>query len=66
MAATSNLRHKHFRLDQAKLDRARRALEAKTDTETVDRALSLVVGEAEINAVLRSVRGKAKIRRVFR
>jgi hypothetical protein len=66
MAATSTLRHKHFRLDQAKLDRARRALEAKTDTETVDRALSLVVGEAEINAVLRSVRGKAKIRRVFR
>jgi hypothetical protein len=66
MAVTALLRHKHMRLDQAKLDRARRALNAKTDTEAVDRALSLVVGEAEINAALRSVRGKAKIRRVFR
>ena len=63
--ATSVLRHKHVRLDQAKLDRARRILDASTDTETLDRALSLVVAEAEIDTALRSVRGKGRIKRVF-
>jgi hypothetical protein len=63
---SSALRHKHVRIDQAKLDRARQVLEAKTDTETLDRALSLVVTEGEIEAALRGVRRKGKIRKVFR
>lgn len=59
------LRHKHVQLDQHKLDRARRTLGARTETETLDRALDIVVAEADINRVLRSARGKGKIRRVF-
>jgi hypothetical protein len=59
------LKHKHVRLDQAKLDRARRILAVNTDTEALDRALNLVVAEAEIDAVLRGVRGKGRIERVF-
>ena len=59
------LRHKHVQLDQRKLDRARRVLGARTETETLDRALEVVVAEADIDRVLRSVRGKGKIRRVF-
>ena len=63
--ATIRLRHKHVQLDQRKLDRARRLLGARTDTEALDRALDLVVTEAEIDRALRAARGKAKLRRVF-
>jgi hypothetical protein len=59
------LRHKHVQLDQRKLDRARRALGARTETETLERALDIVVAEADINRALRAARGKGKLRRVF-
>ena len=61
-----SVRHKHLQLDQEKLNRARRILGAKTETETLDRALSIVVSEAEIDRTLRKVRGKGRIRKVFR
>ncbi len=59
------LRHKHVQLDQRKLDRARRVLGARTETETLVRALDLVVTEADIDRALRAARGKGKLRRVF-
>ena len=65
MKATS-LRHKHLQLDQGKLDRARRILGAKTETEALDRALSIVVSEADIDTALRKMRRKGRIRKVFR
>lgn len=66
MAATTSVRHKHVRIDQAKLDRAKKVLGAKTDTEALDRALSLVTSEAEINAVVRSLGGKGRFKKIFR
>jgi hypothetical protein len=39
--STPEFRHKHVRIDQRKLDRARRILEAETETETLDRALGV-------------------------
>ena len=65
MAAMTAFRHKHVRIDQLKLDRARRILEAETETETLDRALALVVSEARIDAVLRGLGGKGKLKQVF-
>ncbi len=62
---TASLRHKHLQLDQGKLNRARRILGAKTETETLERALDLVVSEAEIDTALRRARGKGRIRKVF-
>lgn len=59
------LRHKHVQLDQRKLERARRALGARTETETLERALDLVLAEADIDGALRAARGKGKLRRVF-
>jgi hypothetical protein len=64
--ANSSLRHKHVQLDQGKLNRARRILGAKTETETLERALDIVVSEAEIDTALRKARGKGTIRKVFR
>ena len=62
----SQPRHKHVQLDQGKLNRARRILGAKTETETLERALDIVVSEAEIDSTLRNARGKGRIRKVFR
>ena len=64
--ATTALRHKHVRLDQAKLEKAREVLQARTETETLDRALDLVVSEAEVEVALRSVGGRGQIKKVFR
>ena len=63
--ATTVLRHKHVQLDQRKLDRARRVLGARTETETLDRALDLVVTEADIDRTLRAARAKAKLQPAF-
>lgn len=66
MAGTASFRHKHIRIDQSKLDKARKVLAATTETEALDRALSLVVSEADIDAVLRRAAGKGKLKKLFR
>jgi hypothetical protein len=66
MGTAPVLRHKHVRIDQTKLDKAKRVLDAATDTEALNRALALVVSEAEINEMLRSVKGKGNLKKVFR
>ena len=65
MPALSSVRHKHIRIDQAKLDKARRVLAAATETEALDRALTLVVSEAAVNTALRQVAGKGKLKKIF-
>ena len=62
---TSSLRHKHVQLDQRKLNRALRVLGVKTETEALDRALSVVVSEDKIDTALRKARGKGHIRKIF-
>jgi hypothetical protein len=44
---------KNYRIDMAKLDRTRRILGTRTETETIHRALDLVAEEA---ALVRSLR----------
>jgi hypothetical protein len=61
-----SLRHKHVRIDQDKLAKARKVLDARTDTEALDRALDLVVSEAEVDAELRRIGGKGSLKKVFR
>lgn len=51
------IRHKHLKLDQRKIDKARRVLAARTERETLDRALDMVLAEDRIVRVLR--RGRA-------
>jgi hypothetical protein len=45
----ARIRHKHFRLDTAKLSRVRKILCADTETETIDRALDFVLSEHRRN-----------------
>lgn len=63
--ATSTVRHKHVRIDQRKLTRARKVLAVATETEALDRALSMVVAEAEIDKTLRQAAGKGTFKKLF-
>jgi hypothetical protein len=65
MATMSSIRHKHLRIDQAKLDKAKKVLFAATETEALDRALALVVSEAAVDTALRQVGSKGKLKKVF-
>jgi len=37
------LRYKHLRLDQEKIDRAKKVLKVRTETEAMDKALDVVI-----------------------
>jgi hypothetical protein len=49
MTSQTNRSHKHFQLDAMKIKRAQKALRAKTETETIERALDLAIAEARSN-----------------
>jgi len=51
MALAKTRSHKHFQLDAGKLKRAQRALRAETETETIERALDVVITEHVRNRV---------------
>jgi hypothetical protein len=63
---TSAVQHKRVPVDPGKLDRARTILGAQSDTEALNRALDIVVAEAEIDSALQKVRGRGKLRKIFR
>ena len=64
MRNSAAIRHKHLQLDQNKLTRAKTVLGAKT--ETIERALALVVDEHELDKPLKRAKGRMQLRKVFR
>jgi hypothetical protein len=52
MATTNRRAHKHFQLDSVKIKRAQKVLQAKTETETIERALDFTITEHEKNRLL--------------
>ena len=52
MGTARNRTHKHFQLDSMKIKRAQKALRAKTETETIERALDLVIAEHQRNRLV--------------
>jgi hypothetical protein len=62
---SSSLRQKHVQLDQRKLNRALRILGARTETEALNRALTIIISENKINTPLRKAGGKGCLRKVF-
>jgi hypothetical protein len=54
MATTKrDVSHKHFRLDSVKIRRAQKLLSARTETETIERALDAVIEEHERDQLAR-------------
>ena len=71
MARKSNRTHKHFLLDASKIKRAQKAVGAKTETETIELALDLVIAEDRKNRLLwtateRFLRSGIDIKDVYR
>ena len=60
---TRKIRRKNYRLDVAKLHRARRVLGTRPETETIHRALDMVLYEVEMAKALRTfvIKGKGHI-----
>lgn len=70
MKTATNRTHKHFQLDSRKIKRAQKALRTKTETETIEKALDLVISEEQSNrlaheANARFLRSGAKIKDVY-
>ena len=61
----SAVRHKHLRLNQDKLDRLKTLLGTRSETETLETAMDLLLAEEDIKDTLRKVKGKGRIERVF-
>jgi len=49
MPAARGRSHKHYQLDSMKIKRAQKALRAKTETETIEKALDLAIAEERTN-----------------
>lgn len=64
MQTTAKVR-KQFLLEPGKIEMVRRITHAVTDTEAINKALDMVIANAEIHKTLMSVRGKCKIEDVF-
>ena len=65
LASIPMIRHKHLQLDQQKLDRVKAVLGVKTETEALDRALTLVLDETELNRALKASKGRPTLQALF-
>lgn len=63
---TSAAKKKTYNLDEALITRARKVLDARTDTETILRALRKVVDDAEIEAALNAVLLEGRFKTTFK
>ena len=61
----ANLKRKNYYLDEKKIRRARAILRAKSETETIDTALDLVVFRRDILKSLEKVAGKGGVEKLF-
>ena len=59
MRATA-IKHKHLKLDQKKIDFAKRYFGVDSEQEAIDRALSLLIEEKEILAAMEPLKGSLK------
>ena len=74
MEKPAQIKDKHFRLNQTTLTRAQKALGSKTETETIEHALEVVISEQDRNQaayaaherfVRRALREQVEIRDVY-
>ncbi len=54
------VKHKHLKLDQKKIDFAKRYFGVQSEQEAIDRALSLLVEERQLLAAMEPLKGNLK------
>lgn len=57
---STSMKHKHLKLDQRKIDFAKRYFGVDSEQEAIDRALSLLIEEKEILAAMEPLKGSLK------
>ncbi len=57
---TTTVKHKHLKLDQKKIDFAKRYFGVDSEQEAIDRALSLLIEEKEILTAMEPLKGSLK------
>lgn len=57
---TAALKHKHLKLDQRKIDFAKRYFGVKSEQEAIDQALSLLMEEERLVKALKPLQGALK------
>lgn len=63
--SAKNIRRKNLNIDQAKLDRVKELLGARSETEAVDQALDLLLLREELIEGIRRIAGTGGIRDVY-
>jgi hypothetical protein len=58
--STTAIKHKHLKLDQKKIDFAKRYFGVDSEQEAIDRALSLVIEEQQVLAAMKPLKGSLK------
>jgi len=58
--ATASVRHKHLKLDQRKIDFAKRYFGVDSEQEAIDRALSVLMEEERIVKAMKPLAGALK------
>jgi len=64
MASTKKTK-KQLLLEQDKIRRVRKIVNARTDNEAITRALDIIIENTRIETMLRSVRGKGSVKDVY-
>jgi hypothetical protein len=65
MMSTTEKTRKQFILDQDKIRRVRKIVNAKTDTEAITMALDIIIENTKIETMLGSIKGKGTIKDVY-
>ncbi|MEW6680118.1 MAG: hypothetical protein AB1297_03710 [bacterium] len=60
-----SLKHKHYLLDQTKITRVKTILNTPTETEAIDRALSLVLYQNKMYNALKNAEAKGTIKKLY-
>lgn len=63
MASNVLIKDKHLKLDQVKIEKIKKILKVKTETEAIEKAMDFVLAEEAINQALREVGGKGKLKK---
>ncbi len=61
----ANVKRKNYYLDSGKIQRAKKILKAKTETETISIALDMVLFRKEIRESLKKAAKSGQIEKVF-
>ena len=61
----ASIKRKNYYLDENKIQRAKRVLGAKTETETIDRALDMVLFRKELIESLQKASRAGGVEKVF-